>query len=76
MFLRELLKSLGARAGNRFGEFEIFVVFALAKILRAKQFLRADDLRALLRGAFGERERLLQVRVRDWRSRRFASGRV
>ena len=56
VFFSELLKSIRARAGNRLGQFEIFVVFALAEILRAEQFLRADDLRAGLRGAFDERD--------------------
>ena len=64
VFFGELAKSVGAGAGNRFGELEIFVVFALAKILRAEQFLGADDLRAALGRAFGERERFFQIRVR------------
>ena len=53
VFAGELLKGRGARAGNRLGQFEIRVVFALAEILRAEQFLRADDLRAVPGGAFG-----------------------
>src|SRR5271154_6448573 len=40
----------------------MFMVFALAKILRAEKFLRANDLRAIFRGAFDERKRFLQVR--------------
>ena len=70
VFLREFAKGVGAGAGNFFGQLKIFVVFALAKILRAEQFLRADDLRACFGGAFDEREGFLEVRVRDWRSRR------
>ncbi len=64
VLLREFLKCLRAWAGNFFGQFKIFVVFALAKILRAEQFLRADDICAHFRGAFGERNCFLQVRVR------------
>ena len=55
MFFGEFLKRFGARSGNRFGELEIFVVFVLAKILRAKQFLGADDLRARFAALFGQR---------------------
>ena len=47
VLLREFLKGCGGRAGDRLGELEIFVVFRLAKILRAKKFLGANDLRAL-----------------------------
>jgi hypothetical protein len=36
VLLREFAKGVGAGAGNFFGEFKIFVVFALAKILRTK----------------------------------------
>ena len=76
VLLRELAKGVGAGAGNFFGELEILVVFALAKILRAEQFLRADDLRAGLGGAFGEREGFLQVRVRAGGARRSESAPV
>ena len=61
IFLRELLESCRARPGNRLGEFEVLVVFALAEILRGEQFLRADDLRALLGGAFGEGESFVTI---------------
>ena len=54
-FCASFWKAVGAGAGNRFGQFEVLVVFALAEILRAEEFLGADDLRALLGGAFGER---------------------
>ena len=64
VFFRELAKGVGAGAGNFFGELEILVVFALAKILRAEKFLRADDFCAGLRGAFDEREGFLKIRVR------------
>ena len=49
VFFGEFLESVGARPGNFFRELEILVVLALAKILRAEQFLRADDLRAVFR---------------------------
>ena len=61
VFFGEFLKGVGAGAGDVFGEFEIFVVLALAEVLRAEQFLGADDLRACLaarlrpaRGSFSE----------------------
>ena len=46
VLLRELLERLGAWAGNFFGQLKILVVFALAEILRAEQFLRANYVRA------------------------------
>jgi len=64
VFLGEFAKGVGARSGNLFGEQKVFVVFTLAKILRGKQFLCADDFGTGLRGAFGEREGFFQVRVR------------
>ena len=60
----EFLESPGARAGNRFGKPEILVVLALAKILRTKQLLRADDLSAASGCAFDKRERLFEIRAR------------
>ena len=45
--LREFLKGLRAGAGDRLGQLEVLVVLALAEVLRAKQLLRADDLRAV-----------------------------
>jgi hypothetical protein len=41
------------------------VVFALAKILRAEQFLCADDVRTFFRGAFYERNCFIQIRIRS-----------
>ena len=63
VFFRELAKRVGAGAGNFFGQLEILEVFALAKVLRAEKFLRADDLRAVPGGAFGQREGFLKIRV-------------
>jgi hypothetical protein len=37
------------------------VVFILAEILRAEEFLRADDVRTLLRRSFSEREGFLEI---------------
>ncbi len=62
--LRKLLKRFGGGTGDRFGEFEIRMVLALAKIKRAEQFLRADDLRALPGGAPGEGEGFLKIGLR------------
>ena len=64
VFLREFAKGVGRRAGNFFREFKILMVFALAKVLRAEQFLRANDVCAVFRGAFDERNCFLQIRVR------------
>lgn len=61
MLFGEFLKSFGGWAGDGFGEFEIFIVFGLAEVLRAEQFLSADDLRALFGGALGCREGLFEV---------------
>ena len=76
MFFGEFLKGGGAGAGDGLGQFEIIVVLALAEILGAEQFLGADDLRALLGGAFGEGEGLLQVGRGVGANRKFAAGRV
>ena len=43
-------QAVGGGAGDGFGEIEQAGVFFAAEILRAEQFLQADDLRALLRG--------------------------
>src|SRR5258708_2937425 len=59
----ELLKSDGSRPGNEVGEAEILVVFGLAKVLRAKELLRANDLRASFGGIFCGREGLSQLRL-------------
>ena len=60
----KLGKGIGTWTGNFFRKLEIPVVFALAEILRTKQLLRADDLRATPGCAAGQRERLFEVRVR------------
>src|SRR6266571_3105336 len=62
--LRQFLKRFRGGAGNRFGEFEIGVVFALAKIKRAEQFLGADELGALPGGAPGQGEDFLKIGLR------------
>ena len=54
IFFGELAEQVGARAGDGFGEFEKAVVFGLAKIKTAEQFLRADDFRPFLGGLFDE----------------------
>ena len=68
VLLGDFLERLRARTGYRFGQFEVFVVLGLAEILRAEEFLRADNLGALLRGFFGEREGLLEVCLRVGRA--------
>jgi len=40
---------------------KILVIFALTEILRSKELLRANDLRALLRRALGQRKRLFEI---------------
>ena len=47
--------------GISLGEGEMGVVLALAEIGGAKEFLRGDDLRALVGGGVGELERPFQV---------------
>ena len=42
---RQLAQRLGGRAGNRLGQIEQLGVLLAAEILRAEQFLQADDLR-------------------------------
>ena len=49
-FLRERAQSIGGRPGNGFRQIEQPRVFLAAEILRAEQFLQADDLRALSGG--------------------------
>ncbi len=61
VFFCELLKCRRTRARNCFSEFEVLVVFALAEVMRGEQFLRADDLCALLCGALCESESFLAI---------------
>jgi hypothetical protein len=61
IFSGEFLEGLGGWAGDRFGEFEIFVVFGLAEVLGAEKFLGADDLSALFGGALSGGEGFLQI---------------
>src|SRR5439155_25207139 len=61
IFPGELLERVGAWTGNRFGEREIFVVLALAEILRAKEFRCADDLGAGFGRAFGGAQGFFQI---------------
>ena len=58
VFFRDLLKRFRARSGNGFRQFKICVIFGLAKVLRAKQFLCANNLRALLRGLLSAARRV------------------
>ncbi len=44
-FARQFGERFGRRPGNRLGQVKQICVFFAAKILRAKQFLQADDLR-------------------------------
>ena len=41
VFLRQFAKGIGAGAGDFFSELEILEIFALAKVLRAEEFLGA-----------------------------------
>ena len=47
---RDARENFGGRAGDRLGEIKKPSVLLAAEILRAEQFLEADDLRALSRG--------------------------
>ena len=62
IFFGEFLESFGCRARDRLGEFEIFVVFGLAEVLGAEEFLGADDLGTLLGGALSSGEGFLEIR--------------
>jgi hypothetical protein len=55
------LKRLGAGPADWLSQFEVLVIFVLAEILGAKQLLRANDVGALLRGAFSQSERFFEV---------------
>jgi hypothetical protein len=52
------------------------VVFALAQVLRTKQFLRADDLRAVFGQPLCLRERLPQILRRIFRATRLDQSNV
>ncbi len=65
----DIAQALGRRAGNRFGEIEECDVFALAEILRLKQFGQADDLGAFGGGVAHVCDRALQVLFRLGRAR-------
>ena len=60
-FPRDFLQLSRRRPGNLLGQREVGVVFRLAKILRAKQFRQANDLRACLRRLANARDRLRHV---------------
>ena len=64
VFLRELAERVGRRPRDRLREREEAMVFDLAEILRAEQFLGAEDLRALLQRLFRERELVGEVPFR------------
>ena len=54
---------LGGGPGDRLGQLEQFGVFLAAEILRAEQFLQADDLRAACRPLRGCAIRFRQIFV-------------
>src|ERR1019366_2148589 len=58
---REFRKGLGRRPRNRFREFKEIRIFLAAEILRAKQFLQANDLGAARGGLANTRFRLGKV---------------
>jgi len=62
MLRRERAQSLGGRTGDRFSQFEILVILALAKIARAKKFLEANDLRALFCRRCDSLDGLVEIR--------------
>jgi hypothetical protein len=61
VFLRQPPEGVGAGPGDFLGQLEMLVILALTKILGAEEFLGADDLRALPRGALNCSERLLKI---------------
>ena len=61
---RDLAKGIRGRAGDGLGKTEEVGIFALAEIQRTEQFLKADDLCALLRGETDAFNRFRQVLFR------------
>ena len=58
-------EAVGGRARDGFGEIEQAGVFFAAEILRAEQFLQADDLRALARGFADLFDGMIEIRTAD-----------
>jgi hypothetical protein len=51
---RDIAQCRCGSSGNFFSEFEVFVIFCLAEILRLEKFRQTNDLRALLGGIADE----------------------
>ncbi len=64
MRLRDGAKRFGTRPRNGLRQLEIFVIFALAEILRAIELLRANNLRAAFGGFFDQCVLLRGILVR------------
>ena len=62
--LGDRAERFGGRAGNRLGEIEKFRILDLTRIMRAEQFLGADDLRAALGGVLDFCDRLVEIEAR------------
>ena len=61
----ERAEAIGGGAGNGFRQIEQPRVFFAAEILRAEQFLQADDLRALSRGFADSLDGTVEIRLAD-----------
>ena len=64
LLARDFAQSLCRWTRNRFREFEELDIFRLTEVLRAKKFLKADDLRAALCGIFDAGDCFLEVGLR------------
>ena len=67
-------KLFRTRAGNRLGEIEERVIFALAKILRLKKFRQTDDLRAASGSVGNAAQGLLEILFGLWSARHLHQG--
>ena len=61
MFLRQLAQRIGAWPRNFLRQLEKSMIFNLTEILRAKQFLRADDSRPAFCRALDELKLIFQI---------------
>ena len=63
LLARNFAQRFGRWSGNRFGEFEELDVFGLTEVLRAKELLQANDLRAAFGGLTDARDCFLEIRL-------------
>ena len=61
---RKVTERIRARPGNGFSQSKILLIFALAKVARAKQLLETDDLCTFFRSRFDALDSLSQISCR------------